>query len=213
MSDEAPFCFVVSAPSGAGKTSLADAVIDRVERLSRTISATTRSPRPDEHDSRDYYFVDPQEFDRRRRAGAFLEWAEVHGHRYGTPQAEIDRIHGLGHDAVLVIDVQGAAAVRQTLDGAVTVFVMPPSLEALEGRLCRRDGTDASREADRAARLAVAAHEIEQYLSYDYLIVNDDFETAVAELEAVVRAERSRQARRAEEAEAILAVFRDSVQR
>ncbi len=212
MSEDATVCFVVSAPSGAGKTSLAAAVLDRVERLTRTISATTRAPRPDEHDGRDYHFVDAHEFRRRREAGAFLEWAQVHGHSYGTPLDEIDRIHSQGHDAVLVIDVQGAASVRQALDTAVTIFVLPPSRRALERRLRRRDGTEAVREADQAARLAVAAHEIEQYVSYDYVIVNDDFETAVAEIEGIVRAERSRLSRRAGEAEAILASFGDSAQ-
>ncbi|HJO03944.1 MAG TPA: guanylate kinase [Acidobacteriota bacterium] len=210
MSDDAPFCFVVSAPSGAGKTTLADAVLDRVDRLKRTVSATTRAPRPGEQDGREYYFVDVEEFDRRRQAEAFLEWAEVHGHYYGTPRSEVDRIHAAGHDAVLVIDVQGAAAVRQALSGAITVFVLPPSLDALERRLRRRDGSHPERQAEQATRLAMAVHEIEQYLSYDYVIVNDEFESAVAELEGIVRAERSRQPRRVEEAEAVLAAFRRS---
>ena len=208
MSEDVPFCFVVSAPSGTGKTALADALLGRVERLERTVSATTRAPRPDEQDGREYYFLDAEEFDRRRQTGAFLEWAEVHGHQYGTLRAEIDRIYSEGHDAVLVIDVQGAAAVRKALDTVVTIFVLPPSLQALQRRLRRRDGSDLARQADQATRLTVAVHEIEQYLSYDYVIVNDEFETAVAELEGIVRAERSRQARRVGEAEAILAAFR-----
>ena len=212
MSEDIPVSFVVSAPSGAGKSSLADAVLRRVGRLARTVSVTTRAPRSDEQDGREYYFVDEQEFERRRLAGAFLEWAAVHTHKYGTPHAEVDRIRSGGDDAILVIDVQGAAAVRAALDTAVTVFVLPPSLQALETRLRRRDGSDARRQAEQAARLAVAVHEIEQYVSYDYIIVNDDFETAVAELEGIVRAERSRRSRREGQAEAVLAAFRNSVQ-
>jgi len=212
LSEDVPFCFIVSAPSGAGKTSLADAVLGRVDRLTRTISATTRAPRGDEQDGREYYFVDAQEFEQRQSAGDFLEWAEVHAHKYGTLRAEVDRIHAQGHDAVLVIDVQGAATVRGALKNAVTVFVLPPSLRSLETRLRQRDGSDPVSQADQATRLAVAVHEIEQYLSYDYVIVNDDFETAIAELEGIVRAERSRQSRRVGEAEAVLAAFRSSVQ-
>ena len=212
MNEDALVCFVVSAPSGAGKTTLTDAVLDRVERLTRTVSATTRAPRPGEQDGREYYFLDEEEFDRRRQNGAFLEYAELHGHYYGTLCAEVDRTHSKGHDAILVIDTQGAAALRKVLSTAVTVFVLPPSLQVLEQRLRVRDGSEPARQADHAARLKVAVHEIEQYLSYDYVIVNADLETAVAELLAIVRAERSRQVRRLAEAEAVLAAFRGSAE-
>lgn len=209
---EAPrrLCFVLSAPSGAGKTSLARAVLGRVEKLTRTVSCTTRTARAEEVDGTDYYFIDADRFERMRRAGEFLEWAKVHGNLYGTPRAEIERIQSAGHDAILVIDVQGADSVRQAMGESVTIFVLPPSRGALEARLTDRDG-DSLPEAQRKLRLGEAAHEIAQYVSYDYLILNEDFEIATAELEGVVRAERSRRRRRARQAEAVLASFTDDV--
>lgn len=202
--------FVISAPSGAGKTTLATELLGRVDGLTRTISCTTRDSRRGERDGRDYFFIDAEEFGRRVEADAFLEWAEVHGHRYGTLRAEIDRIEAAGDDAVMVIDVQGAAAVKEALDDAVTVFVLPPSRRVLEERLLGRRGSHDQADESLSRRLDVAAHEIDRYLGYDYVVVNDDFETAVAELVAIVRAERCRRPRRAAVAEEILESFRDA---
>lgn len=201
--------FVLSAPSGAGKTTLALALLERQERLQRSVSCTTRAPRQGEVDGRDYFFVDDEEFHRRRRDGEFLEWAEVHGELYGTLYSELERIHVGGCDALLVIDVQGAEAVRQALDGAVTIFVLPPSRRVLEARLERRDGEDCEQSARLRRRLEVAADEIARYVGYDYVLINDDFEEAVEELACVVRAERCRRDRRTAAAERILESFRD----
>jgi len=198
--------FVISAPSGAGKTSLAEHLLANVEKVQRTISCTTREPRNHEVDGVDYFFVSAAEFAARLQDGRFLESAEVHGHRYGTPFAEIDRIHSCGDDAIMVIDVQGAESVRRELPDSVTIFVLPPSRRALIERLDGRDGLGGGE--GRALRLRVAAHEIADYVKYDYLIVNDDFEFAAAELAAIVRAERCRRRRRQAEAERLLADFR-----
>ncbi len=206
MSESRPASLVVSAPSGAGKTSLADHLLNNVSRVQRTISCTTREPRNHEVDGEHYFFVTAEKFDALVRDDKFLEWAEVHGHRYGTPSAEVDRIHASGDDAVMVIDVQGAESVRQALPESVTVFVLPPSRRALIERLDGRDGLGGGE--GRELRLRVAADEIADYVKYDYVVVNDDFDIAAAELAAIVRAERCCRQRRQAEAERLLADFR-----
>lgn len=205
MSEPGPASFVISAPSGAGKTSLAEHLLANVVRIQRTISCTTREPRSHEVEGVDYFFVNSEDFDARVRGNEFLEWAEVHGHRYGTPSAEIERIHANGDDAVLVIDVQGAEAVRQALPESVTIFVLPPSRRALIDRLDGRDGLGGGE--GRSLRLSVAAREIADYVKYDYVVVNDDFDIAAAELAAIVWAERCRRRRRQAIAERLLADF------
>lgn len=198
---------MLSAPSGAGKTTLAEALLDRFDDLERSISCTTRAPRPGEVDGVDYFFVDVAEFRRRRQAGEFLESAEVHGNLYGTLRSELDRIHASGADALMVIDVQGAESVRRELSKAVTIFVLPPSKSVLQRRLKERDGEVPERAEAARRRLGVAADEIERFRGYDYVVVNDDLAETVGELQCVVRAERARVERRVDRAEAILESF------
>jgi len=209
LSDESALpCFVLSAPSGAGKTTLAHAVLQRIDGVTRTISWTTRGPRAGETDGVDYTFVTQQAFDEQVAAGGFLESALVHGYSYGTPASEVERIHGAGDAALMVIDVQGAESVRQRVREAVTIFVLPPSRGVLEQRLGARDGADPASDETIRRRLGVAAEEIAQFVRYDYVVINDDFDQAVRELEAILIAERSRRTRRAQTAEEILESFR-----
>jgi len=201
--------FVLSAPSGAGKTTLAAALLKRVSKLTRTVSWTSRARRSGESDGTDYHFVSAERFQRESSEGGFLEWAEVHGNLYGTPNRELDTIRAGGHDALMVIDVQGADSVRAALDDAVTIFILPPSREVLTTRLNGRDADDSSAREQIQRRLEVAAHEIARYVSYDYVVVNDDIEDAVADLVCIVRAERARRQRRADRAERIRASFQE----
>jgi len=203
-----PGCFVLSAPSGAGKTTLSRALLERLTRLSQTVSWTTRAPRPGEVDGADYTFVDEEAFRAHRESGGFLEAAVVHGFHYGTPGSEIERILGNGHDALMVIDVQGAESVRSGLSDATTIFVLPPSRAVLEERLGGRDGADPANRETIQRRLGVAAEEIAQFVRYDYVVINDDFDRAVDELEAIVRAARCRRRHRNGVAKEILDSFR-----
>jgi len=199
---------VLSAPSGAGKTTLARTLLERITRLSQTVSWTTRDPRPGEVDGADYTFVDETAFRAHRESGGFLENAIVHGSHYGTPGSEIERILGSGHDALMVIDVQGAETVRSGLSDATTIFVLPPSRAVLEERLGGRDGADPANRETIQRRLGVAAEEIAQFVRYDYVVINDDFDRAVGELEAIVRAARCRRRHRTAVAKEILDSFR-----
>jgi guanylate kinase len=199
--------FVLSAPSGAGKTTLASALLSRVGDLTRTVSWTSRELRNGEVDGVDYVFVSRARFEQESRNGGFLEWALVHGNLYGTPSRDVDGIMQRGEDALMVIDVQGADSVREALADAVTIFVLPPSRTVLEARLKDRDAADEAARAQIERRLDVAADEIARYVSYDYVVVNDDFEDAVADLVGIVRAERARRQRRASRAERIRASF------
>lgn len=209
MSDDpsAP-CFVLSAPSGAGKTTLAHAVLQRVGGVTRTVSWTTRKPRHGETDGVDYTFVTQDAFDAQVGSGGFLESAQVHGFSYGTPASEVERILSAGHAPLMVIDVQGAEAVRERLEEAVTIFVVPPSRQVLEERLGGREGADPAGDERICRRLGVAAEEIAQFMRYNYVIINDDFDQAVRELEAILIAERCRRRKRACAADEILESFR-----
>lgn len=209
MSDDpsAP-CFVLSAPSGAGKTTLAHAVLQRVGGVARTVSWTTRTPRIGETDGVDYTFVTQDSFAAQVDAGGFLESAQVHGFSYGTPASEVERILSTGHAPLMVIDVQGAAAVRERLAEAVTIFVVPPSKQVLEERLGGREGADPASDERICRRLGVAAEEIAQFVRYDYVIINDDFDQAVRELEGILIAERCRRRARTRAANEILESFR-----
>jgi len=205
---EGPLCFVLSAPSGAGKTTLARAVLQRLPQITRTISWTTRAPRPGEKDGVDYTFVTRDAFDENQALGGFIESAVVHGNNYGTPENEIQRIQADGHDALMVIDVQGAEVVRARLIDAVTIFVLPPSQKVLEKRLSGRDGADPTNEKAIHGRLGVAVAEIDHFVRYDYLVINDDFNQAVRELEAILVAERCKRRQRLHQAGKILESFR-----
>jgi guanylate kinase len=176
--------YVIAAPSGAGKTSLVRALMQREPALGFSISCTTRPPRPNETHGRDYYFVSPEEFARMVEAGEFLEHARVFDNRYGTPRAQVEQALGAGRSLILEIDWQGARQVRAALPEAVTVFVLPPSRAELERRL-RGRGTDAEEVVQR--RLRDAAGDMGHWAEFDHVVVNDDFDRAVAELAAIVR--------------------------
>lgn len=181
--------FTVSAPSGAGKTSLVKALVDRNPSVRISVSHTTRAKRPAEVDGEDYYFVSQDDFMKRVNAGGFLEHAEVFGNYYGTSQQAVDDLLKQGYDVILEIDWQGAAQVRRLRPGVVSIFILPPSRAVLEQRL-RSRGQDS--EAVIARRLAAAREEISHYGASDYLIINEDFERALQEMETVVRAQRLR---------------------
>lgn len=184
-----PFPVVIAAPSGAGKTSLSHALVDRNPELTFSISATTRPQRPHEQDGRDYYFVDDAEFDRLIAAGELLEWAEVHGRKYGTPKRSIREPLERGQTVILDIDVQGAREVRAAFPEAVLIFVLPPSVEELRRRLSGR-GSEGS--AERRVRLTTAKAELDAAREFDYVVVNDNFEMAVNALQSILTSERQR---------------------
>jgi len=181
--------FMVVAPSGAGKSSLVNAMLARDPAMALSVSYTTRPPRPGESNGREYFFVDLPEFERRKAQGEFLETAEVHGNYYATSRQQIaERIAG-GMDVLLEIDWQGARQVRTHFPQAVGIFILPPSIDALDERLHKR-GQDSPAVIKR--RLLAAGSEIARAPEFDYIIVNADFDTALAQLTAVVTATRLR---------------------
>lgn len=181
--------FTVSAPSGAGKTSLVKAVTGRLSGIAISVSHTTRAQRPGEVDGVDYHFVSPERFEEMVEAGAFLEHARVFDHFYGTSQASVEAQRREGLDVILEIDWQGAQQVRRLMPGSISVFVLPPSRETLERRL-RGRGQDS--EEVIARRMRDALTEMSHFSEADYLVINDAFETAVEELSAVIIAQRLR---------------------
>jgi guanylate kinase len=183
---------VVSAPSGAGKTTLCERVAARLPGLVHLVSYTTRQPRPDEADGRDYHFVPAEQFRAMIAAGEFAEWAEVHGALYGTSRALLEACHARGEDVILDIDTQGAATLRRAYPDGVFVFILAPDPAALERRL-RARRTDQAGEIRR--RLARAREEVRHYADYQYVIVNEEVGEAEAELGGIIRAERCRSAR------------------
>jgi guanylate kinase len=176
--------FVITAPSGAGKTSLVQALMEREPGLRFSTSYTTRPQRPAEVNGRDYYFVTPDEFDNMVAGGRFLEHARVFDHRYGTARDQVEGLLAQGHDVLLEIDWQGARQVRAAMPGAVGIFILPPSLAELERRLRGRE-TDS--EAVIRRRLADAVSDMTHWSEFDFVVVNDDFGRALAELSGIVR--------------------------
>jgi len=185
---------VLSAPSGAGKHAVIARVREFGEPLVETVSATTRAPRRGETDGVAYHFVDEATFRRLVAEGAFVEWAEVHGHLYGTLKSELDHRIESGRDVVLELDVQGMRALKRARDDVVSVFLMPPSIAELERRLRKRGLND---EADIAVRLRNAEKEIAARHESDYIIVNDDLDQAAREFIEVLRLERAARTRNA----------------
>ncbi len=181
--------FIVSAPSGAGKTTLGDAILETFTDIRRSISYTTRSPRGRERDGVDYRFVTVDVFEDMVRAGAFAEWAEVHGHRYGTALEALRLQPGESADVLLEIDIQGARQIKDRLRTGIYIFILPPSAEVLEARL-RMRATE--KEADLRRRLDAVRTEIAEAHWFDYIIVNDRLEEAVGQFRSIVTAERSR---------------------
>jgi guanylate kinase len=183
--------FVIAGPSGAGKSSVISALLARDPRLCFSVSVTTRPPRPDEVHGRDYYFISEEEFDRLLSRGALLEWTVYQGHRYGTPRSEVvDRLKN-GLDVVLNVEVNGARAIRQANLGfpVVLIFLVPPSWEELVRRVRGRGTED---EAALSERLSIAKEELKRVPEFDYLVINDELEKAVARVEAIIQAERMR---------------------
>jgi guanylate kinase len=198
---------ILSSPSGAGKTTLTRMLMERCPELRFSVSHTTRAPRANEVDGRDYHFVDRPAFLDLVGRGAFLEWAEVHGNLYGTSTAEIDHARADAGCTGMIFDIdyQGARQIRAKVADVTSAFILPPSMAELERRLRGR----ASETEDAVQRrFAVAKREIEHYALFDYLVVNDQVDRAFDELRAIVTAERARRGRRAALAESLLRVGR-----
>lgn len=206
-----PGClFVVSAPSGTGKTTIVERLAERVPNLVLSRSYTSRLARAGEVDGHDYRFITRSAFDEMIAAGAFLEWADVFGNYYGTCAADTDSALNRGKDVILVIDVQGARQVRKRRPHLISVFVLPPSFAVLEQRLRNR-----SKDSEEAIqrRLQTARAEVRSYVEYDYVIINDEVEQAVSRLEAIVVAERCQREAMRQTAEAIIGTFQSPATR
>lgn len=209
MSNESPLLLIVSSPSGAGKTTLTNRLLQQVPGLCFSVSHTTRSPRQNEQNGREYHFVTRDEFTELIAAGAFLEYAEVHGNLYGTSKTEIERAAG-AQGILFDIDHQGARQIKCAKPDAVAVFILPPSMAVLLQRLRGRASED---EETVQRRFKAARAEIAHYGMFDYVLVNDDLDEATARLIAIFRAEQSRRCRAARLAEKLLAEERDLARR
>lgn len=182
------FPIIVSSPSGAGKTTIVDAVLKRDASVSRVITATTRAPRKGEKDGKDYHFWTIKQFEQAIKKGQMLEWAQVHTHYYGIPKKSVDTLLKKGICPILVIDVQGARTVKNQYPQAATVFIVPPSLKELKKRILgRNDNTQ-----DIEIRLETAKKEMQELDRYDYALLNDDLEKAVNDMAGIVAAEQCR---------------------
>lgn len=206
MSIHKPKVFIISAPSGSGKSTLVNRLLTTVPNLRFSISYTTRKPRGRERHGESYFFVTRQEFETRRDAGEFLEWASVFENYYGTHRSEVDFAAQDGRDLVLDIDVQGARQLKNKIPEAVSVFILAPSREILEQRL-RARGEDSESVVQR--RLHEAAEEIRNYNQYDYVLVNREVEESAATLASIVRAERVKRIRIEDELRPVLESFED----
>ena len=182
--DRHPNLYVVAAPSGGGKTSLISALLKQDDRITLSVSHTTRPPRPGEIDGVHYHFVDEPTFEKMAEQGAFLEHATVFGHHYGTGRAEVCKHLAAGYDVMLDIDWQGARQVRKAFPGCCSIFILPPSLEELRKRLSTRR-QDSAEVIER--RMRQARSEIAHYDEFDFVLVNDDFDAALADLHAIMK--------------------------
>jgi guanylate kinase len=196
--------FVVSSPSGGGKGTLIQRVLQTVPDVSYSVSYTTRNPRPGEVNGREYFFVTKDEFELMIARNEFLEWAHVHDKLYGTARNQVIEQLQAGRDIILEVDVQGAASVRNLLPDSVSVFILPPSFSILRERLVAR-GTDTAEELE--LRLRNAPHELKDYTSFDYLIINDQADRAGAQLASIISAERARLSRQKPFVQAVVEAF------
>lgn len=207
--------FIISAPSGSGKSTLVKRLMEmdmaRAERrLQFSVSFTTRAPRDGEIEGEHYFFISVEEFQRLRDADELLEWAEVFGNYYGTSRAILRKAETAGKDLILDIDVQGASQLKQRLDQAVSIFILPPSRQVLESRL-RKRSSDSDEVIQR--RLLEASNEIEEYGKYDYLLINDHLDASFERLRGIILAERCRTERAREQVKKIVESFAAEVKR
>ena len=196
--------FVISAPSGTGKSTLAHRLVASLDNFIFSISTTTRAPRANEVDGKDYFFVDDATFDRMVHEDGFIEWVQVYGNRYGTGRKWLQGVLDSGQDVLLDIETTGALNLRRAIPDAVMIFILPPSAAELERRL-RGRGKDS--ETQIQERLKYARHEMELYHAYDFLVVNDNLDSAYKQMEAIVWATRVRRERMVGQALAILKGF------
>ena len=196
--------FVVAAPSGAGKSTLVNALLAQEPGIKLSISTTTRAPRPGEQHGREYFFTTSDDFVARADAGEFLEWAEVHGNYYGTSRLLVEKQMKTGTDILLEIDWQGARQVRKQFPDAAGIFILPPSIAALEERLYKR-GQDEAHVITK--RLLAAGGEIAHAPEFEYVIINEEFNVALAEMSAIVKATRARFPQQAARSAALFAQF------
>lgn len=210
-----PIVFIISAPSGSGKSTLVNRLMEMDmardgRRLQFSVSFTTRAPRGGEVDGEHYHFITVEEFQRLREANELLEWAEVFGNYYGTPRAILRKAEEAGKDLILDIDVQGAAQLKQRLDRAISIFILPPSRQVLESRL-RKRSSDSDEVIQR--RLEEASNEIEEFGKYDYLLINDNLDASFEQLRGIILSERCRTERAREQVKKIVESFAAEVKR
>jgi len=179
--------FIISAPSGSGKTTLCELLKKRLPRFAMSVSVTTRPPRRGERNGKDYIFISGKEFEKRKRSGALLEWAKNFGYFYGTPRDKVLKLLTSGKDVILAIDVKGAMKIKKLYPDGVFIFIVPPSLDELKKRLKRR-GTDGAKEIKK--RIEIAQNEMAYLPMYNYAVVNESINKAVARLESIVKTER-----------------------
>lgn len=207
MNSKPDLSLVISAPSGAGKTTIIRKVMAEDDRISFSISTTTRLKRSDDIEGKSYYFISREEFTKLIDQDEFVEWAEVHGNLYGTLKKEVDRIRSLGKIPLFDLDVQGGKCIRSCLKSPVLIFIIPPSLEVLEQRLRNRK-TDTEEQIK--IRLANAIGELAQYVNYDYILINNNLDEAVNAFKAIVAAELMKTSLAAEKIKNILARENDN---